>query len=59
MKDKDFLAWMHARMEFIHKEPATMDYMHKLRAIINATPENQETPVQNTGNSLNYKDFTF
>jgi len=44
MKDREFLKWLHARLEYVHKENPIVDYMWKLRAVIAATPESQETP---------------
>lgn len=52
MKDREFLIWLHERLEFIHKESASYDYMHKLRAIIKNTPKDQRTPNMGTCNSL-------
>ena len=39
MNDKQFLGWIHDRLLHVYKENGYMDYMHKLRAIIEATPE--------------------
>lgn len=36
--DKQFLQWIHDRLRYEHGENIYMDYMHKLRAIIEATP---------------------
>lgn len=44
MKDQEFLIWLHERLEHVHREPAQADYMHKLRAIIEATPADKENP---------------
>jgi hypothetical protein len=52
MKDKLFLEWLHERLEHQHGENPMVDYMHKLRAIINTTPEDKITPNNNTGNGL-------
>ena len=52
MDDKDFLCWIHERLEHVHGESPLKDYMHKLRAIIRATPDGQFTPNVATGNSL-------
>ena len=52
MKDRDFLIWLHERLEHVHKENSMVDYMHKLRAIIKATPEDKETLNIGSGNSL-------
>lgn len=52
MKDKEFLKWIHERLEYVHKESPLMDYMHKLRAIIRDMDADQCSPNTNTGNSL-------
>lgn len=52
MKDREFLMWLHERLEHVHGEEPTVDYMHKLRAVIKATPTEQLTPNCGTGNSL-------
>jgi hypothetical protein len=52
MKDREFLIWLHGRLEKVHGENDCYDYMHKLRAIIRATPKDQVTPNMGTGNSL-------
>lgn len=52
MNDKAFLAWIHERLEHVHGENELFDYMHKLRAIIKATPEDRITPNVYSGNSL-------
>lgn len=44
MEDKEFLIWIHERLRHVHKEDVNVDYMHKLRSIINATPEDKVTP---------------
>jgi len=41
--DRNFLIWIHQRLEHIHGESPLYDYMHKLRAIIRNTPKNKET----------------
>lgn len=48
MKDRDFLCWLHERLEHIHKENPLFDYMHKLRSIIATIPPNQETRKTST-----------
>lgn len=44
MNDKHFLAWIHNRLASQHGESLNADYMHKLRAIVEATDEAQDTP---------------
>jgi len=52
MKDREFLIWLHERLTDVHGENSHVDYMHKLRAIIKATPKDQLTPNMGTGNNL-------
>lgn len=52
MKDRDFLKWIHERLEHVHHESPLMDYMHKLRAIIATTDPEQETLNIGMSNSL-------
>lgn len=52
MKDQMFLMWLHERLEHVHGEKPIVGHMHKLRAIIKSTPEDNETPNCNTCNSL-------
>lgn len=51
MDDREFLAWIHERMEFVNGESPLMDYMHKLRAIVLATPKGQRTFDMGSGNN--------
>lgn len=44
MNDKQFLTWIHERLVHVHNENNCMDYMWKLRAIIQAVPDEQVTP---------------
>lgn len=44
MTDKQFLIWLHARLEHIHKENLNYDYMTKLLSIANVIPDDQVTP---------------
>ena len=44
MTDKEFLIWLHKRLEHVYKESPNMDYMHKLRAIIQTIDPNKVTP---------------
>mgnify|MGYP006053968727 CR=1 FL=1 len=55
MKDQDFLIWIHQRLHIMHGEDETIDYMHKLRAVIKATPPDAETP--NTGIETSMQDL--
>ena len=43
MKDREFLIWLHERLQYVHKESPLVDYMHKLRAIIHDTPADRES----------------
>jgi len=44
MNDKEFLQWIHDRLQHVHNESGLVDYMHKLRSIIAATDPEQLTP---------------
>lgn len=44
MNDKKFLIWIHERLQYIHGENKNVDYMHKLRSIIESIDEEQITP---------------
>ena len=37
MDDRDFLMWIHERLEYIHDENSLVDYMRRLRGIIKTT----------------------
>jgi serine/threonine protein kinase len=52
MKDREFLKWLHERLEHVHGESPIVDYMHKLRAIIRDTPPDRVSINCNTGNKL-------
>ena len=52
MRDRDFLIWIHERLSKVHGEKDTVDYMHKLRAIIKATDPEIITPNCGTGNCI-------
>jgi len=52
MKDREFLIWLHGRLECVHKENAHFDYMHKLRAIIKNMDKDQLTPNMGGCNSM-------
>ena len=52
MKDRDFLKWIHERLEHGHHESPLMNYMHKLRAIIATTDPEKETLNMGMSNSL-------
>lgn len=45
--DREFLMWLHERLEHTHGDHPRCDFMHKLRAIIQTTDKNQIT--RNTG----------
>lgn len=44
MKDKLFLQWIHDRIIHVYGESKSVDYLHKLRAIIKTIPDDQLTP---------------
>ena len=52
MEDRAFLCWLHERLQHVHGESPYVDYMHKLRAIISATPQHKETPNIASCNTL-------
>ena len=43
MKDLEFLMWLHDRLEHVHSENPLIDYMHKLRAIIEVCDPEQDS----------------
>ena len=43
MTDKAFLQWVHDRLTNMFGDPTEADYMHKLRGIIEGTPDDKET----------------
>lgn len=50
--DREFLMWIHERLELVHGEDRLLDYMHCLRGIIKATPKDKTTANLGAGNSL-------
>ena len=58
MSDKEFLQWMHDRLQHRHGEDPHFDYMHKLRAIIDSTPEDKVTPNIASCTKNNEKELT-
>lgn len=56
MQDREFLMWIHQRLENVHGEDHLLDYMHKLRCIIVDTHPNRMTPNDGRGGN-NYKDL--
>lgn len=50
MLDREYLIWIHERLEYVYHENPLSDYMHKLRGIILRIPKNQES--QPSCNSL-------
>lgn len=43
MFDKEFLQWLYDRLHHIHGESVNVDYMHKLKSIIEATDPDKVT----------------
>lgn len=43
MEDREFLIWLHYRITEVYKERPGMDFMWKLRSIIEAIPKDQIT----------------
>jgi len=52
MKDRDFLIWIHERLEHVHNEQPLTDYMHKLRSVIKTIPKEQNTVGSIGGSSI-------
>lgn len=44
MEDKVFLQWIYDRLIYKYGEDCRIDYMHKLKSIIEATPPDRLTP---------------
>jgi len=44
MKDREFLMWIHDRLRDVHNEDENLDYMYKLRSIIDTIDADQITP---------------
>jgi hypothetical protein len=59
MTDKEFLCWIHERLEHKHRESPLADYMHRLRGIIANTREDQVSPWRLGINSLEELKATF
>ena len=51
MSDRDFLMWIHERLEHVHGEKPIVDYMHKLRCIIHSM--DADTVTHNDGRGCN------
>jgi len=49
MNDREFLMWIHQRLSKAHGENELVDYMHKLRCVIAATPADRLTPNDGRG----------
>lgn len=52
MKDREFLIWIHQRLVYTHKENRLLDYMHRLRKVIQATPAHQDSSPMLFANSI-------
>jgi hypothetical protein len=50
MRDKDFLQWILDRLVHVHNENPHVDYILKLQAIVDITPEEQYTSFITRGN---------
>lgn len=46
MNDRDFLYWIHERLQNVYHEDPLIDHMHKLRDIIASTPTDKISPNQ-------------
>ena len=58
MKDKEFLIWLHHRLEHIHGENPYADYMWKLRSIIEGYDKEKVTPNTSHKSIQELKDET-
>lgn len=47
--DRDFLMWIHERLQNVHGEKELYDYMHRLRCIIANIPDWRVTPNDGRG----------
>lgn len=52
MSDREFLMWLHERLEHVHGEKPLVGYMHHLRAIIRGIPKDKETRQHDCLNDL-------
>jgi hypothetical protein len=52
MKDREFLIWLHQRLEHVHHENPCVDYMHMLRKIIRDTSPVSDSSSMLSRNSL-------
>jgi hypothetical protein len=59
MNDKEFLMWLRDRLHFQYNEKLNVDYMLKLQAIINDTPENKLTPNMTHTSVMGFIEETF
>lgn len=50
--DRDFLIWIHERLGNVYGDHPGDEHMHKLRAIIAATPESRTTLNRDTHSSI-------
>ena len=41
-KDEEFLQWIYDRLRYIHHEPAKVDYMKRLQAIIDLMNKDEQ-----------------
>ena len=48
MTDKEFLQWIYERLVYVHKTNPNLDYMHRLKKIIETTEDIQH-PNNKTG----------
>jgi len=52
MNDREFLMWIHERLELVYGEDRYVDYMHRLRDIIENTPRRKHSKSRGVSNSL-------
>ena len=46
MNDREFLVWLHKRLQNFHSEDPRVGFMRKLQAVISATPPDRDTPIE-------------
>lgn len=53
MSDKEFLKWIHDRLEYVHGDNSSEHHMHRLRAMAYDVPDNSISPnISWTGDSI-------
>ena len=52
VKDREFLIWLHERLEHVHGENPLIDYMHRLRKLIWSISPDKDISQWKDTNSL-------